>query len=80
MKSNGEVKFQRRHYEFLAKVLGQALSSELQPLTAAQAVSVSRRFARALESTNPNFDFERFLDAIEFESDFKSRAFGPVAN
>lgn len=55
--------FQKRHYEAIAKLLGNALgkSDGSEP---SEIRELSYRFADRFDADNPNFDRGRFLDAV----------------
>ena len=54
----GKVNFQRRHYEFIARVI-----KSTQGIHGAVNREVAEAFADALAGTNDNFDRERFIKA-----------------
>lgn len=55
--------FTRKHFEFLAKALGEVLRNDQRSTTLPEA------FANKLVGTNPQFDKERFLAAVFREID-----------
>ena len=53
-----DIKFQRRHLEWIAMILRYSMAPE----------GVVEYFANHLYQTNPNFNKKRFLDAVKGEA------------
>ena len=59
--ARGKVNFQRRHYEFIARVVNDITKSTYVDEDASHLITV--KFVNALQETNPNFDRDRFIKA-----------------
>lgn len=61
------IRFQRRHFEFIARTLRDAVDAhECDSLTITRE-GLAREFARDLRATNPQFNADRFLRACGVE-------------
>lgn len=58
------VNFQRRHFEFIAKVISEIGADDVRCTTAL-------RFAGELQATNANFDWEKFMAACRVPTNAK---------
>lgn len=68
------MKMQRQHFEAIARIIAEELphafdSPQWTLSNSTYRDQVARSFADVLKTTNPNFDFERFMLACDVEPD-----------